>query len=107
MIERKYAVWLTPPIEKELEPFERALRTIGANAFTLEQAPGEGKYIEEMYSTFAKVIGLPEWDREPLTGELTVVAVIDKLRRVLGTEELSRLRGELVARALRNIGNPS
>lgn len=105
MIERRWAVWLTPAIEKELEPFERALRTIGADAFTLEHAPGEGKYIKEMYSTFAKVVGLQEWDNEPLTGELTVAAVIDRLRRVLGTEELSRLRSELVARALQNIAN--
>lgn len=105
MIERKWAVWLTPAIEKELEPFERALRTIGADAFTLEHAPGEGKYINEMYSTFAKVIGLQKWDNESLTGELTVAAVIDRLRRVLGTEELSRLRSELVARALQNIAN--
>jgi hypothetical protein len=86
------------------QPFEKALRTIGAHAWVNEQAPGEGD-IREMFATFAKVIGLPEWDKEPPTGELTVTAAIDKLRRVLGTEELSRLRGELVARALRNIGS--
>jgi hypothetical protein len=58
-----------------------------------------------MYSTFAKVIGLEQWRGEPLTDELTVTAVINQLRRVLGTEELSRLRNELVTRALRNVGN--
>jgi hypothetical protein len=104
MIRRKWSVWLTPTIDKDLQPFENALRTIGAEAWIQEQAPGEGD-TKAMYSTFAKVIGLEQWRGEPLTDELTVTAVINQLRRVLGTEELSRLRNELVTRALRNVGN--
>jgi hypothetical protein len=71
----------------------------------LEQAPGSTAGFGEMYSTFAKIIGLEKWEGESLTDELTVAAVINQLRRVLGTEELSRLRSELVTRALRNIEN--
>jgi len=103
-IRRKWAIWLTPAVDKELEPFEKALRTIGASAWVQEQAPGEGD-IKEMFSTFAKVIGLDRWHNEPLTDELTVTAAINRLRRVLGTEELNRLRSDLVRRALQNLGN--
>lgn len=101
-IRSRWAVWLTPEIDKQLDPIEQALRTIGANALIHEQAPGHADN-RELFSTFARVIGLENWNGEPLTDELTVPAAINKLRRVLGTEELSRLRGELVTRALRNI----
>jgi hypothetical protein len=104
-IRRKWTVWLTPAIDESLWRFEKALRTIGATAWMLEQAPGSTAGFGEMYSTFAKIIGLEKWEGESLTDELTVAAVINQLRRVLGTEELSRLRSELVTRALRNIEN--
>ena len=104
-IRRKWAVWLTPAMDEALWHFEKALRTIGVDAHILETAPGSGEYIAEMYSTFARVIGLEKWEGEQLTDELTVTAVINQLRRILGTEELSRLRAELVTRALQNIGN--
>jgi hypothetical protein len=102
-IRRKWAIWLTPAIDDALWPFEKALRTIGANAWIHEQAPG-GANNQEMFSTFAKVIGLENWQGEPLTDELTVPAAINQLRRILGTEELNHLRSELVTRALQNIG---
>jgi hypothetical protein len=104
-IRRRWAVWLTPSLENDLWPFEKALRTIGVDAHILEQAPGSSAHINEMYSIFARVIGLERWEGEPLTDELTVAAVVSRLRRVLGAEELNRLRSELVARALRKAGD--
>lgn len=106
-IRRRWAVWLTPAIDEDLWLFEKALRTIGVDAHILKMSAGSGAYIAEMYSTFARVIGLEKWEGEQLTDELTVTAVINRLRRVLGTEELSRLRAELVTRALQNIENSS
>ena len=40
-IRRKWALWLTPTLETELEPSETAIRKIGADAYLLEHAPGE------------------------------------------------------------------
>jgi hypothetical protein len=40
-IRRKWALWLTPTLETELEPFETAIRKIGADAYLLEHTPGE------------------------------------------------------------------
>jgi hypothetical protein len=59
--------------------------------------------LKEMYLLFAEVIGFEKWDDKPVTGDLTVTAVIKKLREVLGTDELNLLRSELVWRALREI----
>jgi hypothetical protein len=102
-IRNKWAVWLTPNVDEKLASFEKELGTIGMNALINERAPNRGD--DQMFLAFAKVIGLKEWQGEPLTNENTGNAVINHLRHVLGTEELSRLRSELVTRALRNIGN--
>jgi hypothetical protein len=64
-IRREWALWLTPAIDEALWPFEKALRTIGANAWILKQASSSGAALNEMYSTFAKVIGLEKWEGEP------------------------------------------
>ena len=56
--------------------------------------------IKEMYSLFAKVLGFERWEDKLLTGDLTVTAVIKKLREVLGTDELNLLQSELVRQAL-------
>lgn len=105
-IRNEYIVWLTPEVEDSLDPFEAALRTIGANAGyvkAIREQPGEGearqKAINEMYNTFAKVMGFHEWQGKKLTNELAVTALVRKLRSVLGTEELTRMRGAIVKKA--------
>jgi hypothetical protein len=56
-----------------------------------------------MYAMFAEVIGLEAWEGKQLSGDPTAAAIIGKLRYILGTDELNRLRGELVTRASRNV----
>jgi hypothetical protein len=102
-IREKWAVWLTPSLEVELERFEAAIRRIGAHAGLVEDAPGEPNRavsIQTMYGLFAEVIGLKEWEGAPPSQDLAVKTVIGKLRKVLGTEELTALRNNFVSRAL-------
>ncbi|MCF6255042.1 MAG: hypothetical protein L3J98_10515 [Gammaproteobacteria bacterium] len=104
-IQRKYAVWLTPKLEQELDKFEAAIRRIGATADLVYENPGtDGRSvkIEEMYALFSEVIGEHD-QREGITEDVAVTAVIAKLRKVLGTEELTELRGRLVQSALRHL----
>ncbi len=105
-IRRKWAVWLASEVETKLDSFDLAIRKIGANAWLLEHAPGDPKSINEMYSLFAEVLGLETWDNKPISGDFTVTAVIQKLREVLGTDELNLLRSALVSRALHRLQNP-
>lgn len=98
-IRKKCAVWLTPKVQTELEPFEKALREIGAHAHVAE-VTGEQASIEKMFSVFAQVMGFENWEGVPLTKDLAVTTVIGKLRQVLGIEELTDLRSALVSRAL-------
>lgn len=106
--QKKYAVWLTTKIETDLELFESALRRIGANAHYLEVAPAaqdRSQRIALTYKTFASVMGSEhmgssEWKGESLSEELAISMVIQRLRTVLGTEELTQMRHALVTKAL-------
>ncbi len=105
-IRRKWAMWLTPALEAKLDPFEAALRKMGANAYLLENVPGHPEAMKIVYSLFAEILGFEKWEETPISGDLTVTAVINRLREVLGTDELALLRSELVRRALQKIHEP-
>jgi hypothetical protein len=104
-IRRKWAVWLTPELETDLERFEAAVRKIGAYERLARDYPGELRagQLEEIYSLFAEVIGEKEWKGEPINGDRAVAAVIGKLRNVLGINGLVHLRNELIERAAQNL----
>ncbi len=107
-IRTKWAVWLTPEVEAELVKFEGALRTIGAQAGLLEDLRADedrSEAIQQAYATFAEVMGFESWGGQVVTGDRAIAKVVDRLRKVLGIDELTHLRGELVKRALDNLKN--
>jgi hypothetical protein len=56
-----------------------------------------------MFGQFAEVVGLARWEGKEITGEGAVSTVIRKLRKVLGIDELTQLRTELVKCAMGNL----
>jgi hypothetical protein len=105
-IRRKNALWLTPELESELERFEAALRDVGADAWLVREAPdmqNRADVVRKMYATFAKVVGLSRWEGEEITDDLALATIVNKLRRVLGIDELTHLRSELIQRAMENL----
>ena len=102
-LQQKYAVWLTAKLEGDLESFESALRSIGANAsyvYTTSGTDDRQQKLDAMYQTFAKVMGFEEWQGEKLTDELAISMLIRRLRKILGTEELTGLRSSIVSKAI-------
>ncbi|WP_442776171.1 hypothetical protein [Sphaerotilus montanus] len=106
-VQQKFSVWLTPTIEADLEKFEYALRTIGANEIYLRSTSDtedRQQRIELVYKTLAEVLGRKhmgaEWKGETLSEERAVGMVIQRLRTILGTEALTQLRTTLVSNAL-------
>jgi Xaa-Pro aminopeptidase len=102
-LRRTYALWLTPTIDAALEKFEAALRRIGANAHFVNVAidhDGRPAKIDEMFATLAEVMNTPEWDGKPVPADCGSRAVLHRLREILGTEELTRLRESLIKSAL-------
>jgi hypothetical protein len=105
-IRNNFVVWLTDNVENDLNQFESALKLIGANSGYLEDMQGsdkEGqerlKAMNEMYNTFAKVMGLEEWRGEKLTDELAIASLVRKLRCLVGAEELTKMRSTLIMKA--------
>jgi hypothetical protein len=105
-IRRKWIVWLTPEVEATLEHFEDAIHKIGNCANLVEQVPGAQPAITQMYSLVAEVFGEKEWEGKPITGDIAFKKIIESIRKVLGIDELTLLRSELVKRAAEDLRNP-
>jgi hypothetical protein len=98
-IQQKHATWLTPEIEKQLDPFEKALRRIGASAYLYSSDPGlanaSGR-VEEMFDVFSDVLSLAKDPETPVNREVAIATIISRLRYVLGIEQLTALRQGLL-----------
>jgi hypothetical protein len=46
-VQQKYAVWITTKIQEDLEPFQAALREIGASAWFVEATRGDTRSAEQ------------------------------------------------------------
>lgn len=104
----KFSIWLTNDIDKHLEKFESTLRKIGAGAYILKKE-GAGALkqdsIKEVYKLFADVLGreylgADNWQGESLTEDLAIENIVRGLRSLLGMEELTRIRREILLKAL-------
>ena len=105
-IRSRHTLWLTSKVGTELGRFEVALRKIGTDAMLLHEYPNDqarSAAVKSMYSIFAEVIGLPEWEGQAVLQDLAVTTTITRLRNILGIDELTLLRSELVKRALDNL----
>ncbi|MEQ9345033.1 MAG: hypothetical protein RIG26_01185 [Thalassospira sp.] len=116
-IRTEYAAWLTRSIETRLEPFEQALRTIGANSGLVESL-GQGlrdgthdtdeakkmheelrlKAIKEMYDIFLKLMDLDKEEESP-DEQATIASVMQEVRNILQVNEFVEIRYALVRRA--------
>ena len=91
-LQQKYSVWLTARLENDLEIFESALRRIGAAAGYVYGSPGPDnrqKVLDEMYKTFADVLGAErmgadKWQGDKLTDEVAMSMMVRRLRAISG-----------------------
>lgn len=94
-IKVRHRAWLTQEIESGLEPFESALRQIGAAARFYKSDPGgavsSGK-MDQASGLMFDIFGYKKEDGEPSNVEVRDQAVIQKIRKILGIEELKYLR---------------
>jgi len=104
-IRRKWIVWLTPEVEAKLECFEDAIHEIGNCANLVEQVPGAQPAFSQMFSRVAEVLGYKEWEGKPITGDIAFMNIIEGIRKILGIDELTLLRSELVKRAMEDLKN--
>jgi hypothetical protein len=109
-IQQEYTTWLTPNITENIDKFEKALRSIGANAGLVEATTetgdkSRGPAINEMYEVFKDVLDIKGDESRPLNQEVAVSTIIDKLRAVLGIEKLTVLRQNLIEKSFNTMQN--
>lgn len=99
-LREEYALWLTAKIDEELGEFERVVTNIGSSAHYTQVAPNGDQFIthqNRQYKLYAQFMDFGEWDGEALTDELAYRKLIDKLREILGTRELTEMRAHLLS----------
>lgn len=99
-----YTAWITQEIEHELEPFEQAIRRIGANAYLARAYSGEDKSegarqraVATMYDIFNQVMYIGE--SEAKDEDATIEAIKEKIRKILRVNELVGIREYLIQKA--------
>lgn len=101
-IKVKYAAWIPKDIAATLEPFENALRKIGALAGREESsrrtAVDLSTIINKMYETFEEVLSIDKLDQEH--SEIAVEEVKQRIRAIMGIDELTKMRRMLIKEAL-------
>lgn len=111
LIRRKHAMWIADEIEHDLEPFEKALRQMGASAGYVAATTGDYSaaqrpaHLDRMYKIFSQVTGEKEWDGETLMDSLAITSQVRYLRGVLGIEELNKMRQAIVTKAMNEFRN--
>lgn len=98
-IQIKHAIWVTPEISAKLDPFELALRKVGATVHVQRATGGRIKPedLEKLYDVFYKILDIKTTPDSVTDEQIAVTAVLAKLRDVLAVGELLALRRALVA----------
>lgn len=101
-IRTKWILWVVPEMVAKLGKFESDLTKIGANFQLLEHVPGDADAINEAYRIFAEVMGW-EWKGKAPTKDVAASTVYEGLQKLLGINELTRLRTEFIHQASDNL----
>ena len=110
-IKREYEAWISDDIASQLVPFEKAINKVGAlsglsksfeksSALSEEDSQARKSAIKEMYQIFHQILNLKKDQESVEDSEIAVEIVMDKVRSILGIEELTKLRKILITRAL-------
>jgi hypothetical protein len=106
-IRRASALWLTPELESELEPYETTLFRIGNHERIISHHPDwddRHKYIQQMFTLYSEIVGdKTDTKGEPTKGDVATDKIIGALRMVLGIGALTKLRSELIIKASETI----
>ena len=96
-----HATWLTKDIESNLEPFEQALRTIGADSNFYRTDPSEANSqgaVNEMYKTFKNVLSINDnLNSSDVDPKIATSTIIKNIRDILKIEELTNIRHYLIS----------
>jgi hypothetical protein len=94
-----FAAWVTKDTRESLFPFEQALRMIGVNEHLLGDVPvGDERsaMVAEAHALFSQVM---EFEKGTPEKEIGVSKVVEKIQDLLGINELTKLRKQVIKEA--------
>ncbi|MBI4795495.1 MAG: hypothetical protein HY790_06590 [Deltaproteobacteria bacterium] len=97
-IQQKYVAWLTPDILPVIDKFEAALRGIGVRA---QNEPyfhktGNLDMVNQMYDNLYNVLGITKEEGKQVESEIAATTIINFFQKLLGIEELTQIRRQLL-----------
>jgi hypothetical protein len=102
-IRREFAAWVTESINKQLEPFERALRRLGADQGFVKSTQGQPDSAEQrpariqaVWKSFNDILTI---GGEPPDENVAIEAVKSRIREILAINELVGLRQAFIRNA--------
>jgi len=108
LLRREYAAWLTDEMNTSLEPYEQAVREIGAWAGFVKATQNSPQYeeqrsakLEKIYQKFNEILSID--DKQEINEIYAIEAVKKKIRKILGIEELTQIRKYLIKQAVKAV----
>lgn len=105
-LRQKFAAWVPKSISLKLDPFENAIRQIGAKPLINALRNGDDedariKAIDEQFNLFANVLGMEKLsDNAPdQKEEIAVENVKEQIREILGITDLLEIRSFIIKRS--------
>lgn len=98
-----YSAWVATETKEALWPFEKALRTVGINKYILKDTPigdRRNRLVDEAHELFAKIL---EMKNEEDTAEEGVSKAVSKIQGLLGVNELTKLRRNVLREANKSL----
>lgn len=106
VIRSRFALWLSPAVVARLKDLEQALRTMGADEHRLRTDPAlsgleHQQKVDSAFDRFFEVLGenLEEHHRR----DIGLDAIVQALSKVLGVEDLTRLRESVLRKSLASL----
>ena len=109
-IQKEYSAWVPKDIAIKLDPFERALNEIAANSHLVEVLRGEDQKgrnnaVHKMYDIFKQVLNVEHKEITEENKDIAVEEVKQKIRSILGIDELTEMRKMLIQEAISFLKN--
>ena len=100
-----YCLWVTPEIVDNLLPFELNLLVLGIdshNILTLKDTSASSAERLKIYADKRKILGL---EKDEKLGVENVETIISKLQKILGINELTKLRQKVLSEAMKTLNS--
>lgn len=105
-LKKQYAAWVPKDVALQLEPFEDAISEMSALCGLGTRLRGEtdenrAETIKAMYGIFHTVLGIEDREVTEQNRHITVEEVKERIRSILGINELTKMRKMIVSGAIK------